>query len=373
MKPYDPAYYEAEQRALAESVLRARMELETEQAREEARQVELAKIQAMDELAKSSHLPFDWTIPESASKRPRPPTLGPQHPLPRAGEVVELPAPLEVDVQPFVPMEVAKRRIQTKVSSASFNAGMIHDDFIDSQSHASSLQPPMPSGDVFKLSRDRQEELYHQYQTLLLQWCFLNARTQSSFEMQQVKALTDIHAVVMELQRLREELSIKLLQHERKQHFRKLDHILDDQSQVFDRLMPILAAFETQYSQLAEALHIARHRVGLIEIDMNTGSASVSASLNVGHRQLQRTKELIQPYLEMFQSLQATSTGLASTLSNELSEMTELFTLTRRAYELEQHERGLRMEDMQRNKVADMMKQIILQPDQLQTKAMFRY
>lgn len=180
--------------------------------------------------------------------------------------------------------------------------------------------------------------------------------------------------VVLELQRLRAELASKLLQSNRKVHLLKLDRIVTEQSRLFERIMPMLEEFESQYASLSRAIEFASHRVGLVNVDLTGGdSHTVQTSLGVATRQLARATELVRPHLATFEALERASTGLKETISKEVTELMELYQLIHKAWILEQQERGLRIEDMQRTKVDEMKRQIIMQPEQMWAKEMFRY
>jgi hypothetical protein len=244
-------------------------------------------------------------------------------------------------------------------------------------------------GPAAKLPREKQEELLRTYQTLLLQWSFVHAKSQAAFDAQQSKALSDTQLVVLELQRLRQELAMKLLTQGRKAHLQKLDRVLSEQTKIYSVLLPMLEQFDRQYEALSKAVHFGLHRVGLNDVDVTGQGDSPSAltsrpavglpptqtALNVSSRQLSRATALLQPHLSTFLSLEQSARGLVSVLDAEVTELQGLYELVRQAWELEGAERGLRMEDMQRGKEREqeLRRRIILPPEMLQQKAMFRF
>lgn len=304
-------------------------------------------------------------------------TVGPQHP-PTAGR--QLGAPRDEIIPPFIPMTELEKRLQGKMEHTQHQAHHHH------QQH-----PPVAvdQGPPAKLSREKQDELLRTYQTLLLQWHFVQAKSQAVFEVQQSKALSETQLVVLELQRLRQDLAMKLMQQRRKDHLQKLDRVLHDQTQVYAALLPMLERFDDQYSALSRAVHFSRHRVGLNDVDVSgqdsdtflsssgaflTGGPSpTQTALNVSSRQLARATALLQPHLSTFLALEQSARGLVGVVQSEAEELTGLYELVRQAWELEGSERGLRIEDMQRGKAEQLRAQIILPAEQLQHRAIFRY
>jgi len=261
-------------------------------------------------------------------------------------------------------------RMDMERRSARVNAGRVQQLLHQSSSsmqrsmplhHPSSSQQPVKI-EHSKLTKDKQEEIFRQYQTLLLQWCFVNAQQQACFESQQTKALSDISLVGEELDRLHVSLCAQRSHLARRALLQKLDRMLQHQSGISRELMPLLDTFEAKLSRLHRAVQRSKRRVGLEGVRVGDGHA-LDEALRRAELQLESISETIHPHLPTFHTLSTHSSTLRQSIEEEVRELGGLASLLNDAWALERDTRCLRIEHLQRDKVAQMEADLLQERD----------
>jgi len=194
------------------------------------------------------------------------------------------------------------------------------------------------------IDKEKLKHISNEYRTLLLQWCFVNARAKHAFEAQQEQALLCIFDVHNQIQQRREQLFSRKLELQSQLFNTAVARLLRNQYTEMPSVS-LMSDLRQAHDAFIEALYTSMHHMPVEGLRINL--EELSYELQVSLRTLTCIKEMLEAQVPKIGKYAESIQSLHTTTHQELAALSQCREVLLAITMLENMERSLRAQLIQ--------------------------